>query len=717
MSIDNNEKMNLYVLTDYLKMPDSFLDELRLTNVFHSVTHMDYSVFYREFAPELKATEGLTESEVDVIGNSLFEKYLVPYFSDLFANADKDDEMQIFHDLGWFWYYVEKNFDNIVVVEDGYRAFEQYVKVQTPTGLYPLLAPFIAKYHPPHMFTSEKINKIISSCDFPELDTSYRKKLVVSDYLEEINRNKDEFTKIITKLFKFEGIDIDGKSVLYLTQPLDRSTYCTARQYYKLNKKIIGSEVDDGYKVYIKPHPAERINFKLFTNDNVIQLPQSLPAEVINYSGIEFDKGLTFHSTSLRLMNNVKTKEVMLDVEELTRSSVNAFLKKFVGDTTINISFYLKITELTPENYINVFSFFHAVNGLSSRVIVMVPIELLEVAENYFKVEEMPKMIKAYYAYRKDHEAILWRKEIKDLLKINRFDITKNLSVVGLNDFSEKSMINAIESKNATFDYYAIIEEGNLGIPIMRSLKKTYSKQIPNMIFCNEYISHGSRRVELAGEFFNGYCSNKVTNIIRHRSIDPMTLPENEDVYCFEEDTEHNPYTFALMQNCEMLSDGTEYVQIADGNEYYRNKILNTLKDIADYSKCDLENKITVILIEYINWMQLNDVTTYADSLFDLYNVGGMDVEIISCAVINVLHIYVLDKRYRSNRNFSKFKATYYYTQKVNKYLYNTLFYRILISSFRRKQRTTFREGIKKIKMKTKRKLKRIIKKYLVQSK
>ena len=81
------EKANLYFSQNYLDISEDFLERIRETGLFYKVVGLSQKEYVVPFTEELKKTKGMSEEEIDAIGNSIFEKYLEPHYAELFKDC------------------------------------------------------------------------------------------------------------------------------------------------------------------------------------------------------------------------------------------------------------------------------------------------------------------------------------------------------------------------------------------------------------------------------------------------------------------------------------------------------------------------------------------------------------------------------------------------------------------------------------------------------
>lgn len=122
----------------------------------------------------------------------------------------------------------------------------------------------------------------------------------------------DEQKKTILMVFLPNGLNVDDfdNSSLIITQPLSEDHHLNSeKDKIKIYTKIINQYATDS-KIVIKTHPRERTDYHTYFKDyTIIDFP--FPLELINFFSIALKRAITVSSTSISLIENVKTKEVL----------------------------------------------------------------------------------------------------------------------------------------------------------------------------------------------------------------------------------------------------------------------------------------------------------------------------------------------------------------------------------------------------------------------
>ena len=546
--------------------------------------------------------------EIDKLGNSIFDDYIENIYAPEFASADFEDEIYIYNDFQWHFYYMTKHFKNIVGVEDGYGSLRQQIAIHMHKGDKELLYPFIEKgYFPKPLYRDEHITKIISSCDFDDLDDYYRSKIEVWDYKDIVELNREKFKEALLHIFDIKGLGIADKSTLYVGQPLDRSRYCYAHHNYLLCKKIIKNEVEKGYTVYYKPHPADRNDARMYGGENVVVLPQSFPVEVFNYQDKKFDRLVTFGSTSSSIATCANESYKYFDKTEFERDDVTEFIKSVIKGEKITVNMFVKVRNLTPETYVNVYSCIFR-NGYFKTNIHVIADERLNTEEckAFLDKKNMPEMIKAYKRRTAGtKEALLWHKELGWIKKwVSRYKPT--IRVHQLPSLDDWMIYEKVARESGNYDYMMILDSGNpafaLTVEIFKAIKiRTY----PAIFFRlhSDVLNDKNRPLKIAlnqgylGDDYNGELINKFI----HREV----------MRAYEAGP-HTPQAFGILMKdydeyvrksgrYSIHVDAEKYFNIEDGYSHYRNRVADaiaTTNDNEEYLYGELAN----IVDEYYDW-------------------------------------------------------------------------------------------------------------------
>jgi len=98
------------------------------------------------------------------------------------------------------------------------------------------------------------------------------------------------------------------KNFILLTQSLSEQGIVSEEYKVELYKRII-SEYGKGFDIYIKTHPRELTDYKLWFDFNFFEIPGNFPIEILNFLPlIEFERGVTLFSSAINNSNFIKEK-------------------------------------------------------------------------------------------------------------------------------------------------------------------------------------------------------------------------------------------------------------------------------------------------------------------------------------------------------------------------------------------------------------------------
>ena len=615
MALTFEEKPMLYFAMRYLDVDEDFLDRIRSTGIFRQVVGITRRGDLTEFVAELDKTKGISGEEVDKIGSELFDKYLEPYFGELFKDADRDEDIYIYNDYHWYFYYITKHFKNIVGAEDGYASLTQQLKVHKFAGDRELVKPFLGKYYPVPGFRHPKVSKIISSRDFDDLPEEISKKVKVIDFNDLVAENSEAFKDAINTIFQTEDLEVKDYNLLFLAQPLARSTYCLSIEEYLLNKKIIGRELSKGNRICFKSHPADSIDSRFYEREGIRALPRTFPVEVLNYKDCEFDKTLSFGSTGVETLSCSRSNELIFGDRNAERKEVEKIIKNEVKDEKAVIHIYMTIRDLNEDVLVNVFSgAFSQDKYFRTCVNLLVPEEIAEEAGKYFRKD---KLLSAIEKYSQDHmyKGICLVKDDLNKLKnaISGIDDPRIIKCSGKDD---RDLIEAVSSDEG-YDYAFFVDQNNLMFSPVRRLTRSLRKQVESCIIFPSYTLITNKKMgepwisSLPG-FADRAATGSIMNKALHRVLvqslqkspesDPMGLINSfgSPKIFFEEDL-YIPYE--------------RFIHIQEGEKYYGERISAWSEKTDPDDSC---KHISEEIYSYLNWLQLSDRKYGAEEIHGL---------------------------------------------------------------------------------------------------
>ena len=617
MTLTLNQPASLFFVRSYMKPSDQLLKRIKETGVFSSVVGTDEPGQWKDFYEELKLTENLSEAEIDKIGDSIFEKHLTPYYAEKFKDIDSDSEVYIYNDFQWIFYYVTNHFHNIVGVEDGYKSLYQQMSCQFLKGNHTYKRPFIQKgCYPEALYRNPKVKKIISSCDFENLDSYYKEKLEILDFRQLVKKNEVKFKNALSYIFQIDELPVDHTSALVLGQPLDKKYYCNAVEQYLLDRKMIRQEQLRCGKVFYKPHPGSgKIDQSILADENTYILPKEFPIEVLNYSGYQFEHGITFGSTALSLCTCVKEKQQVFAQTVESIEDLKSSIKSYIAGERIKIQFLLISPDLSLESYINMLSFSINHPYIQSSVKVLVPKEAYPAAKSFFGLSRKEKVIDQYMSTRDDYrERLMWMKELNHLKEtdINDFDV----EVIPCGSYDIMKILRYHFNNIDDSDYLMIVDEHNVGFKLVRQIigrleaKRTTGISFQTWTSTEEELKK-DQKVFLMPGYIEEVFSSQIVNRLWHRTIINELIKCSDIHSCTAIISSHwegmgtrisNP----LYMNCESV------LAIEDGIDHFGNMInkVNAMSLQMETNgfaeEMEFRNKqIALVIYDYIDWLKL----------------------------------------------------------------------------------------------------------------
>ena len=658
LALTFEEKPNLYFSMDFLNPDEVLLERIAETGVFNEVRGITWRGEFPELVKELRKTKDMTVEEIDEIGSSLFEKYLEPQYEEDFETADKSDEIFVYNDFQYHYYYICKHFDNIVGIEDGYASLQQQIGIHRFKGDKERLEPFIERgYYPEPLYRHEKVRKIISSVDFEDLDAYYRSKIYVWDYKEIVAQNEDEFKNALLQIFDVEKMGITGNSSLYLGQPLDRSRYCNAVENYLLCRKIIRNENNEGLQVYYKPHPAERNDPRMFGSERAKVLPKDFPVEVFNYRDEKFDRLVTFGSTGASIATCAKDSKVYFTKTDFDRQDVTDAVRDQIEGEKLSIHMFIKVKEMTPETYVNVYSCIFRKAYVRTNLFLLIPEGKKEEYKEYFdkkhlkiRVQEYKKTIKG------SKEGMLWHKELSWIKNwLDRYN--PRIEFCAVCSYDDWSIYREVISKRTDYDYMMLLEEGNPGFLLTNEIAASLRARIYPAIFFRIHtttVNSKNKEIRIAlnpgyiGDNFNGDFVNKLW----HREL----IRRFEEEECSAENLGRitADYSKYLRKRNDLSLSKSEdrFLNIEDGKSYYKkiaDKTMEGKKGEATSEEIEeLHGKLANIVYDYYDWCtvtngnpfvvsateSVEDMIDDRDSQFEVYRIFA-DAMLMERAISN----------------------------------------------------------------------------------
>jgi hypothetical protein len=618
LALTFEEKPILYFSCDYLNAEESLLDRIRHTGVFCDVVGMLEATYAEPFYNDLREAFESTKGDIDSVGSSIFEKYLDPYYKVVFRDADKDDEIYIYNDFQRHYYYITKHFNKIIGVEDGYRSIAQQLQVHRFKGRYKLLEPYIDKYYPAPLYKDKKVKKIISSIPLPEIDPYYTNLIEVLDFNDLVEINNDKYKAALTYIFDLADMDIKENSTIYLGQPMSRGLYCSAGENYMLHRKTLQKALEDGRHIYIKPHPADVLDYTLFSSEQITVMPKDFPLEVLGYLGARFDKAISFGSTS-NVESFVDSNVRIYNDDNLDIGQIRKFIRDYTSDEKIIVNLYLKAKSINPRSYLNLYGYVSKHRFIKLNITVLVDEKLGPEGLDYYNPKYLKKRIKEHGGLKGATKNIglysFEKRRLSRLLHREACDVS--IEVLPSSETSDYAIYNKY-IRDGRFDYFMISNLENPGFYFVRDLYTVLTKNAVKGVFYNNYTMIDGippKRLYLGIESGHSLLMHRISNILFHtstrldlnataqQSLSPVALFKYFD-------------DFLVRRNLSLQQDSEFYQSIEWGADYF-NGILMEIA-LNDKHESVLPSIAPRLVGEYYSWSQVHEREFKTEDLVSL---------------------------------------------------------------------------------------------------
>ena len=317
-AIRSKRKCRLFICQSYVAFDTNIIYKIRQTGVFNSVKPFVYGATVGSLFRELEKRPG---EEALIIPNSLYS-----YFKEIFHVCNTLlDTMYIFSDTLPYWYYIEREFENVVKLEDAYNSFDREVKTHEMTGIWAGIQEFEGSVYPKMFFRSDKIKKIIVSSMPEGIPEYYYRKIEVLDTKSLEKEYYDEIKNVMLTIYEVDPVLFTEDTTLLLTQPLALFGYCSEKEQRKLMAKMC--EPYKGSPLLIKPHPADKMDYHYLGG---IIIPRSVPIEVYNYLDVKIERAITFGSSAIETIEIAKEKKAYFKLHDFDFEEVVTAIKQMV---------------------------------------------------------------------------------------------------------------------------------------------------------------------------------------------------------------------------------------------------------------------------------------------------------------------------------------------------------------------------------------------------
>lgn len=315
-AIASKRRSRLYIGKFYAAFNNDLVYNIKKTGLFETVETFAYRDIVGNLFDELKKRPG--EEDV-IIPDALYNHFRHVFRA---CNTAKDT-MYIFSDTHPYWYYVEREFDDIVKLEDAYNSFDREVRSHKLTGIWAGIMDYEGTIFPEMFFRSGKIRKIILSSMPDSLPEGYTDRIVIEDTKELDREYREEISRVMLGIYDVDASVFTSDATLLLTQPLALAGYCTERQQRRLMEAMC-----DHYKganLLVKPHPADKMRYG-YLGGTV--LPKNVPIEVYNYLDTEIARVITFGSSAIETVTFARERINFFRLHDFEHEDVVEAIRK-----------------------------------------------------------------------------------------------------------------------------------------------------------------------------------------------------------------------------------------------------------------------------------------------------------------------------------------------------------------------------------------------------
>ncbi|MBR0308436.1 MAG: glycosyltransferase family 2 protein [Mogibacterium sp.] len=327
-TIASKRKSRLFVGRFYTSINNNLIYKIKNTGLFELVKPFTYGNLVSKLFNELDKRP----DEADLI----IPDHLYDYFRGILAECNtENDNIYIFSDTHPYWYYVEREFKNIIKLEDAYNSFDREIKTHKMTGIWAGIQKYEGTVYPLMFFRSGKISKIILSKMPEDIPEHFYEKIVIEDTKELARLHKDEMKSVLSYVYDVDESVFNKDSTMLLTQPLAQFGYCTTEEQKALMKRMCRGCDKSG--LLIKPHPADTVNYR-YLGGTI--LPKNVPIEVYNYLDVKIAKAVTFGSSAIETIEFAEEKKNYFKLHDIEFDEVVDSIKKLINGPVPVVSVY-----------------------------------------------------------------------------------------------------------------------------------------------------------------------------------------------------------------------------------------------------------------------------------------------------------------------------------------------------------------------------------------
>lgn len=348
--ITSGKRASIYISEDYVQFGDKLHEYLENSDIFENVVFFNTKEYLNLFFAELRKDNPETA----------FESILESNFNLVFGNID-DKHFYIFNEFQLYFYYVEKYCKSISLIEDGYMSYNIQNSIIKFKGNYTLIDEYIGTFFPKVKGESSKIIEFIVNKKVKHFP-SHQGLITIVNFNDMCKKiGKKNLHKIYSQMFDYPKIN-GKKCALLLTQPLARARYCTRINQLKLYDKICRNLLEYHDYIYIKPHPADTVDYKYLECEKIKLLKSDFPIEVYNYVEVKFSFAYSFGSTANALADYSVHSKTLFKMKDFCFDDVVKFISKYIKNHKLRL---LKV--LHVDSKVNKESFLDSLKGENKR--------------------------------------------------------------------------------------------------------------------------------------------------------------------------------------------------------------------------------------------------------------------------------------------------------------------------------------------------------------
>ena len=307
---NSDRKSILYLGTSFVKFSNKVVMKIKETNLFEDVITMKNSFNFDKLFEDI---DNRPDEKDIVLANTFF-----PYYQDVFRQSNPaNDRLYFFNDALPYWYYVERQFSDLIKLEDAYSSIDREIHSFELSGKWSRILELEGQFFPKMFCRSPKIKEIVISNPIEDIPDYCRDKIIINDTKKLMKQYGKELREIVEEIYEMDTAVFTEDSVLLLTQPLYAVGYCSKKEQKKLYSKIC-SNIDKN-NLLIKPHPGDNLNYD-YLGGTVLK--KSVPIEVYNSLNVKIRKTISFGSSASETIGFCDNNEILFKLHGFTKDEV-----------------------------------------------------------------------------------------------------------------------------------------------------------------------------------------------------------------------------------------------------------------------------------------------------------------------------------------------------------------------------------------------------------